>query len=285
MLPGGFPEEHTAELSANERLRAQITQLAGRAPVHAECAGLTYLLTDLDGYPMCGVLAGSARFTERLTLGYRDVVAVTDSPAYATGQRAVGHEFHRTAVTFTDDYLPAWVRRGEDGAPVRDGAVRGGVHAAYLHTHPAAHPESVRRFVEHAAGAATTSCPVTDNPYLVGLRLAGKKVVVVGRGKCRAASARPADRQRCAGADHCPRGDPRRRGDGGQRRCDAGVARLPRRRPGPVPVAETSPERPPTAAAPRSRRTWGGWRLLVGGGAGAVVGRRRPEHDNEGTEG
>ncbi|MEZ0364669.1 cobyrinate a,c-diamide synthase [Mycobacterium sp. pUA109] len=156
VLPGGFPEEHTAELSANEQLRAQITQLAARAPVHAECAGLTYLVTDLDGSPMCGVLAGSARFTQRLTLGYRDVVAVTDSPPWPTGQRAVGHEFHRTAVTFTDDYPPAWVRRGEDGAPVHDGAVRGGVHAAYLHTHPAAHPESVRRFVEHAADAATT---------------------------------------------------------------------------------------------------------------------------------
>ena len=31
---------------------------AGGAPVHAECAGLTYLVDELDGYPMCGVLAG-----------------------------------------------------------------------------------------------------------------------------------------------------------------------------------------------------------------------------------
>ena len=43
----------------------------GPAPVHAECGGLTHLMSDLDGHPMCGVLAGSARFTATLTLGYR----------------------------------------------------------------------------------------------------------------------------------------------------------------------------------------------------------------------
>ena len=54
--------------------------------MHAECAGLTYLVDELDGYPMCGVLSGSARFTDRLTLGYRDAVAVADSSLYAVGR-------------------------------------------------------------------------------------------------------------------------------------------------------------------------------------------------------
>jgi cobyrinic acid a,c-diamide synthase len=100
---------------------------------------------------MCGVLAGSARFTEHLTLAYRDAVAVTDSPLYRAGQRVVGHEFHRTAVTFTDAYQPAWIYRGPHVDAVRDGAVHDGVHASYLHTHPAATPEAVARFVAHAA--------------------------------------------------------------------------------------------------------------------------------------
>jgi len=76
---------------------------------------------------------------------------VAESPLYAVGQRVVGHEFHRTAVTFDDSYQPAWVYRGNDRDHVRDGAVRGGVHASYLHTHPAAAPEAVVRFVTHAA--------------------------------------------------------------------------------------------------------------------------------------
>ncbi len=153
LLPGGFPEQFTAELSANDVVRRQINELAaGGAPVHAECAGLIYLLSELDGYPMCGALAGSARFTPHLTLGYRDAVAVADSSLYCVGQRVVGHEFHRTAVTFADSYRPAWVYRGQQVDAVRDGAVHAGVHASYLHTHPAAAPDAVLRFVARAAG-------------------------------------------------------------------------------------------------------------------------------------
>lgn len=152
VLPGGFPEEFGTELSANDALRHQIAGLAANgAPVHAECAGLTYLMDELQGYPMCGVLAGSAGFTDKLTLAYRDAAATADSPLYAAGQRVVGHEFHRTAVTFAESYHPAWAYRGHDGTAVRDGAVRDGVHASYLHTHPAARPHSVARFVAAAA--------------------------------------------------------------------------------------------------------------------------------------
>ena len=159
LLPGGFPEQFTADLSANDAVRQQISELAAAgAPVHAECAGLIYLASELDGYPMCGVLAGSARFTPHLKLAYRDAVAVADSALYAAGARAVGHEFHRTVVTFTESYQPAWVYRAgeadQDGAAVRDGVVHAGVHASYLHTHPAAAPDAVVRFVAHAANQA-----------------------------------------------------------------------------------------------------------------------------------
>jgi cobyrinic acid a,c-diamide synthase len=154
VLPGGFPEQFAAELSGNDVACDQISALAAAgAPIHAECAGLLYLVSQLDGHTMCGVLAGSARFTDHLTLGYRDAVAVADSPLYPAGQRTVGHEFHRTAVTFTDTYRPAWMYRGQHADAVCDGAVHGGVHASYLHTHPAATPEAVARFVAYAAAA------------------------------------------------------------------------------------------------------------------------------------
>jgi cobyrinic acid a,c-diamide synthase len=158
LLPGGFPEQFTADLSANDAVRQQIKELAGAgAPVHAECAGLIYLAAELDGYPMCGVLGGSARFTPHLKLAYRDAVAVADSALYAAGARVVGHEFHRTVITFTESYQPAWVYRSgdadRDGAPMRDGVVHAGVHASYLHTHPAAVPDAVARFVARAAGS------------------------------------------------------------------------------------------------------------------------------------
>jgi cobyrinic acid a,c-diamide synthase len=151
VLPGGFPEQFSTELSGNDVVRQQINALAASgAPVHAECAGLTYLVDDLDGYPMCGVLPGSAHFTDRLTLGYRTAVAVTESPLYALGERAVGHEFHRTAVNLREGGSPAWAYNGRGVDAVRDGVVAGGVHASYLHTHPAAHPQAIARFVSAA---------------------------------------------------------------------------------------------------------------------------------------
>ena len=151
VLPGGFPEQYPEQLSANTALRQQIRELADRAPVHAECGGLTYLMSDLDGHPMCGVLAGSATFTPRLTLGYRDAVAAGDSALYTEGQRATGHEFHRTTVHFDEPVRPAWLLGRAGDRLAGDGAVQAGVHASYLHTHPAAQPYAIRRFVEHAA--------------------------------------------------------------------------------------------------------------------------------------
>jgi len=151
VLPGGFPEQYREQLAANTAVRTQIRELAARCPVHAECGGLTYLMDDLDGHPMCGVLPGSARFTERLTLGYRDAVAAADSVLYRIGSRVVGHEFHRTTVEFAGTAQPAWLLRRPGTAPVGEGMVQAGVHASYLHTHPAGQSEAIRRFVDHAA--------------------------------------------------------------------------------------------------------------------------------------
>ena len=158
VLPGGFPEQFGTELSGNHVVRQQIKSLAASgAPVHAECAGLAYLVDDLDGHPMCGVLSGSAHFTERLTLGYRNAVAVAESPLYEVGDRTVGHEFHRTAVKFTDEYAPAWVFGDSSASRTKDGAVHAGVHASYLHTHPAAHPQAISRFVAAAESSFYSS--------------------------------------------------------------------------------------------------------------------------------
>ncbi|WP_209441279.1 cobyrinate a,c-diamide synthase [Streptomyces aureus] len=147
VIGGGFPEVYAAELSANEPLRKAVAALAeSGAPVAAECAGLLYLCRELDGRPMCGVLDARARMDERLTLGYRDAVALGDSVLAPAGTRMRGHEFHRTVVEPGAGPSPAWGMR----APERrvEGFVQRGVHASYLHTHWASEPGVARRFVE-----------------------------------------------------------------------------------------------------------------------------------------
>ncbi|AZM52533.1 cobyrinate a,c-diamide synthase [Streptomyces sp. WAC 01529] len=147
VIGGGFPEVYAPELSANEPLRKAVAQLAeSGAPVAAECAGLLYLARELDGKPMCGVLDAQARMSQRLTLGYREAVAVSDSVLAAAGTRMRGHEFHRTVVEPGAGAAAAWGLH----APERrvEGFVQGNVHASYLHTHWAARPDVARRFVD-----------------------------------------------------------------------------------------------------------------------------------------
>lgn len=154
VLPGGFPEEHAADLAGNAELLHAVAEAAGRGmPIHAECAGLLYLTRSIDGHRMAGVLDATAEFGPRLTLGYRDAVALADSVLWRAGERVRGHEFHRTRLVSTGSSDPgtgasdlAWGWRTPDGA-VREGAIRHRVHASYLHTHPAGNPAAIARFV------------------------------------------------------------------------------------------------------------------------------------------
>ncbi|NLU74764.1 cobyrinate a,c-diamide synthase [Streptomyces sp. HNM0575] len=171
VIGGGFPEVYGPELSANKPLRLAVRELAlAGGPVAAECAGMLYLARELDGEEMCGVLGATARMTERLTLGYREAVAVGDSALAPAGVRVRGHEFHRTAVT--PDFgggrsrgagegggrdggegdggdAPAWgVVRPDRRREGFVGGPSGNVHASYLHVHWASAPVLAHRFVQ-----------------------------------------------------------------------------------------------------------------------------------------
>jgi cobyrinic acid a,c-diamide synthase len=155
VVGGGFPEVYAAELSANEPLRLAVASLAAVGqPIVAECAGLLWLCRTLDDAPMCGVLDADAAMTPTLTLGYRDAVALSDSPLAEAGTRITGHEFHRTTVHPRSGLLlspaggAAWAWRGADP----EGFATPNVQASYLHLHWAGRRSIARRVVVAAAG-------------------------------------------------------------------------------------------------------------------------------------
>ncbi|MFE1776999.1 cobyrinate a,c-diamide synthase [Streptomyces sp. NPDC059008] len=153
VIGGGFPEVYAPDLSANAPLRAAVAELAASgAPVSAECAGLLYLSRAIDGKPMCGVLPAEARMTERLTLGYREAVALRDNALAAAGTRVRGHEFHRTVLEPGAGAEPAWGLTHPERRV--EGFVTGGVHASYLHVHWAAEPSLAGRLATSAARGA-----------------------------------------------------------------------------------------------------------------------------------
>jgi len=154
-LGGGFPETFASELSANGALRGEIAGLAASdGPILAECGGLLFLCRELDGRPMCGVIDADARMGERLTLGYREAQAASDSVLARRGWHLRGHEFHYSRVAPGAGPAPAWMLDGPRG-PRSEGFVRGSVHASYLHCHWAACPRFAARFVASVHAART----------------------------------------------------------------------------------------------------------------------------------
>jgi cobyrinic acid a,c-diamide synthase len=178
VLGGGFPEVHAADLSANEPLRRDVAAAAAHGmPVAAECAGLLYLSRTLDGQPMCGVLPVDTTMTSRLTLGYREARAESDSVLAGAGDVVRAHEFHRTSADPGHGERAAWQLppadppagppAGSSGADApgarREGHVAGAVHASYLHTHWAGYPRAAARFAAACwTAAAAGAAPVTS---------------------------------------------------------------------------------------------------------------------------
>ena len=152
VIGGGFPEVYASALAENKSLLDEVRGFAESGGViAAECAGLLYLARSLDGVAMCGVIDAEAVMTERLTLGYREAVAATDSVLCDAGTRVNGHEFHRTTLTPASSDGPAWMWRAHDGAAVAEGFASARLHASYLHLHWSGAPELPLRVVKEAA--------------------------------------------------------------------------------------------------------------------------------------
>ena len=157
-LGGGFPEVYAAELAANRSLLADLrSAVAAGVPTVAECAGLLYLASSLDGVPMAGAVPATARMSGRLTLRYPVATAPGDSLLTRAGEQVTGHEFHRTRTTPEAGAAPAWVI---DGSPT--GFAADTWHASYLHVHWAGHPALAQRFAD-AVHAATPPVPDRSN--------------------------------------------------------------------------------------------------------------------------
>jgi cobyrinic acid a,c-diamide synthase len=143
---------YAEQLAANARFLAAVrAHLAADRPTYAECAGLLLLCKALDGTGMVGYVDATASMTSTLTLGYRTVVAHSDTVAAAEGAVLVGHEFHRTTVDPRCGDRPAW--------QLQDGTLEGftsGQHvlASYVHLHPAGAPDLALRLVERAAACS-----------------------------------------------------------------------------------------------------------------------------------
>jgi cobyrinic acid a,c-diamide synthase len=136
---GGYPELHAKALASNTRMLEAIR--AFKRPIYAECGGLMYLCEDL-----VGIIPAVAEMSPKLTMGYRELEALADSPLAVAGQRLRGHEFHYSHVTMRHPTEPAY--RLPDGRT--EGVITQHVLASYVHVHLGSDPRLAERLVNTA---------------------------------------------------------------------------------------------------------------------------------------
>lgn len=152
---GGFPEMFAQQLAANRVVLAQLKQIIlGGIPTYAECGGLMYLcqqLIDLAGtsHSMVGIIPNQVTMEAKLTLGYRQAIALETTPAIIKGQIVVGHEFHRSRLV-NSRANPLWQLQGlhRSSLQLTEGWQTAQVHASYLHLHWGNSPHIPQRFID-----------------------------------------------------------------------------------------------------------------------------------------
>jgi cobyrinic acid a,c-diamide synthase len=130
-LPGGYPELHLSELSANESMKASLREHhREHKPIYAECGGMMYLLDQIvtgDGVTaqMVGLLPGTCTMQKRLSnLGF----------LYASTPQGKlrGHTFHYSKSEITLE--PAfYCNRAKEGTPLEPFYQKHSLSATYAH--------------------------------------------------------------------------------------------------------------------------------------------------------
>jgi len=176
---GGFPEVFAPELAANTGAIASVkAAILTGMPTYAECGGLMYLCNKIidfehNSWSMVGVIPTTSVMGSRLTLGYRQAIALQDSPLLQTGDTVWGHEFHRSSIApliqeSVEDLKALLVKggwgnlpefstqtlfqtQGFNTPPVIEGWRLPHIHASYIHLHFGTRPDIPARFLQQCA--------------------------------------------------------------------------------------------------------------------------------------
>ncbi len=133
-LPGGYPELHAKQLSANSSFRSSVAaHVAVGRPVWAECGGMMVLfdqITTVDGaaHAMWGLLPGTVTMQQRL--------AAIGPQHLSMGDHSLrGHTFHYSTCETTLQPVTRTVRPDAQAAPDAGEALyaRGSIRASYFH--------------------------------------------------------------------------------------------------------------------------------------------------------
>ena len=142
-LPGGYPELHLAQLSANQAMQHSIrSHHAQGKPILAECGGMLYLLDSLtdsagNSVALAGLLPGRA--TMQKCFANLGMYSITLPEGVLRG-----HSFHYSRME--TDIEPLALSAGARPGSKEEPAYRSGrLHASYMHHYFPSNPEAAAR--------------------------------------------------------------------------------------------------------------------------------------------
>jgi cobyrinic acid a,c-diamide synthase len=158
ILPGGYPEVFSEELSNNKKYIQWIRNFSKTGFIYAECGGMLYLCRSMEYegavHDMVGLIDVDVKMTKGLQhFGYVEATAKSDNLLFERGTTLRAHEFHYSKLVGMDASafsVRKASRKNEewtDGFALMDGRIL----ATYLHINFYSCPGSSARMLKLAS--------------------------------------------------------------------------------------------------------------------------------------
>ena len=164
IIPGGFPEKYADHISNSRKSLDSLREFRKNGFIYAECGGMMILgecIKDEDGHnhKMSGILPFKSK-KSKLSVGYRYVKGLKDTPIIKQNQLIRGHEFHYWEIennssefdlkNFKDqnEFSSPWKIKSWESEYKKEGFFDNKLHASWLHLHFPSSPEVAKNFLE-----------------------------------------------------------------------------------------------------------------------------------------
>ncbi len=163
VIPGGFPEKYASHISDSDKSLKSLREFRKKGFIYAECGGMMILgdlLKDENGknHKMSGILPFKSK-KSNLSVGYRYLKGLKDTPIIKQNQSIRGHEFHYWEVEASSGFdlkkneyqrhlTSPWKIKSWETEFRNEGWTDKKLHASWIHLHLPSCPEVATNFVD-----------------------------------------------------------------------------------------------------------------------------------------
>ena len=164
LIPGGFPEKYASHISDSYKSLMSLREFRKKGFIYAECGGMMILgdiIKDENGnnHKMSGILPFKSK-KSNLSVGYRYIKGLKDTPIIKQNQSIRGHEFHYWEIErsssefdlkkneFQKQLSSPWEIKSWGTEYKKEGWSDKKLHASWVHLHLPSCPEVAKNFVD-----------------------------------------------------------------------------------------------------------------------------------------